>query len=121
MRNFLGMWVSGSMNHKSTNIVDHGKSEQHTACMAHMRADSARIQNKPVESYAPIARSLLVLDDREKEKIKRKFEICYVLAREGIAFLKSFHALAESQGVELGSSLIASPPKTIKTLGENLP
>ena len=56
--------------------------------------------------YAPIARSLLVLDDREKEKIKRKFEICYVLAREGIAFLKypPFHALAESQGVELGSS-----------------
>ena len=106
MRNFSGVWVSGSTNHKSSNIVDHGKSEQHTTCMAHMRADSARIQNKPVESYAPIARSLLVLDDREKEKIKRKFEICYVLAREGIAFLKypPFHALAEIQGVELGSS-----------------
>ena len=35
-----------------------------------------------------------------------KFEICYVLAREGLAFLKypAFHALAERQGVELGSS-----------------
>ena len=41
-----------------------------------------------------------------KEKMKRKFEICYVLAREGIAFLKylTFHALAESQGVNIGSS-----------------
>ena len=34
MRNFSGVWVSGSTNHKSSNIVDHGKSEQHTACMA---------------------------------------------------------------------------------------
>ncbi len=71
-----------------------------------MRAASARAQNLPAELYAPIARSLAVLDGREKERMTRKFEICYVLAREGIAFLKypPFHALAESQGVELGSS-----------------
>ncbi len=67
MRNFSGVWVTGSTNHKSSNIVDHGNSTQHTACMAHMRAASARAQNKPAESYAPIARSLLVLGNQEKE------------------------------------------------------
>ncbi len=38
--------------------------------------------------------------------MKHKFEICYVIAREGIAFLKYpvFHALAERQGVNLGTS-----------------
>ena len=106
MRNFAGVWVSGSTNHKSSNILDHGKSEQYAACMAHMRGDSARVQHRPVESYAPIARALLVLDDQEKERMKRKFEICYILAREDIAFLKyaPFHALVERQGVEIGSS-----------------
>ncbi len=55
IRNFSGVWVTGSTNHKSSNIVDHGNSAQHTACMAHMRAASTRAQNKPAESYAPIA------------------------------------------------------------------
>ena len=106
MRNFSAAWVTGSTNHRTSNILDHAKSEQHTASMAHMQANRAKAQCRPVETYAPIARSLLVLDDREKGKMKRKFEICYVLAREGLAFLKypSFHALAERQGVELGSS-----------------
>ena len=63
-------------NLKSSNVVDHGKSEAHTASMAHMRADIARAKNKPAESYAPIVRALLVLDDQEKEDMKRKFEIC---------------------------------------------
>ena len=96
-RNFSAVWVTGSTNHKSSNIVDHSKSEQHTACMAYMCTDSAKAQNEPVESYAPITCSLLRMEVSEKEKMKRKFEICYVLAREGIAFLKypTFHALAE--------------------------
>ncbi len=66
-RNFSGVWVTGSTNHNSSNIVDHGNSAQHTACMAHMQAVSARAQNKPAESYAPIVRSLLVLGKRENE------------------------------------------------------
>ena len=90
----------------SSNILDHSKGEQHAACMAHMRANSTRAQHRLVESFTPIARALLVLDDWEKERMKQKFEICYILAREGIAFLKyaSFHALVEHQGVEIGSS-----------------
>ena len=105
-RYFSALWVTGSTNHKSSNIANHSKSEQHITCMAYMRADSAKARNEPVESYAPIARSLLRTEDSEKEKMKRKFEISYVLAREGVAFLKypAFHALAESQGVDIGSS-----------------
>ena len=38
--------------------------------------------------------------------MKHKFEICYVLARESLPFLKysGFHSLAEQQGVQLSSS-----------------
>ena len=43
--------------------------------MAYMRADSAKARNEPVESYAPIARSLLRMEDSEKDKMKRKFDV----------------------------------------------
>ena len=46
------------------------------------------------------------MDATQKVRMMHKFEICYVIAREGLAFLKypALHALAERQGVELGSS-----------------
>ena len=46
------------------------------------------------------------MDATQKVRMMHKFEICYVTAREGLAFLKypALHALAERQGVELGSS-----------------
>ena len=37
MRNFAS-WITGSTNHRTSSIVDHAKSEQHVASMAHMRA-----------------------------------------------------------------------------------
>ena len=105
-RNFSAVWVTGSANHRSSNIVDHSKSEQYTACMEFMHIDSTKARNEPIESYTPIASSMLRMEDSEKEKMKQKLEICYVLAREGIAFLKytAFHSLAERQGVNIGSS-----------------
>ena len=64
-----------------------------------------KLNKQPIESYAPIARLLLTMDDQLLAQMRHKFEICYTLAREGLAFLKYpvFHSLAERQGVLLGS------------------
>ena len=106
MRNFSDAWITGSTNHKSSNIVDHAKSEQHVSSMACMRTARAKANNERIESYAPIARYLMTMNEGDKAKMKHKFEISYVLAREGIAFHKypAFHCLAERQGVQLGST-----------------
>ena len=106
MRNFSSCWITGSANHRTSSIVDHARSEQHVASMAHMRTARAKANNEPIESYAPIARYLMTMDEEEKLRMVHKFEICYVLAREGVAFHKypAFHCLAERQGVRLGSS-----------------
>ena len=106
MRNYSGAWISGSTNHRTSNVIDHSKSDQHTFSMARFEADRAKAQGKCLQTYAPIARALLTLDAKELERMKRKFEICYVLAKEGLAFLKypAFHALVAHQGVEIGSS-----------------
>ena len=38
LKNFSGAWISGSNNHRTSNIVDHAKSEQHKASMMRLRS-----------------------------------------------------------------------------------
>ena len=40
MRNYSGAWISGSTNHKTSNVIDHSKSNQHIFSMARFEADS---------------------------------------------------------------------------------
>ena len=75
----------GGSGNQTSNVLDHAKSEQHVASMARLQEERAHAH---FFVHAPITRSLAVLDDLEKERVKHKFDICYVLAREGLAFLK---------------------------------
>ena len=60
-RKLSAVWVTGSMNHKRSNITDHSKSEQYVACMAYMCANSAKARHEPVESLitAKVSSTLL--------------------------------------------------------------
>ncbi len=51
MRNY---WVAGSTNHKTSNLVDHATSEQHTSSIH--RLDTDRMKATPLEDYAPIVK-----------------------------------------------------------------
>ena len=104
MKNFSKAWITGSSNQKTSNIVDHATSEQHRAAMVRVRADAARASNQPLTSYSPIARSLLVMDEAVQGRMKKKFDICYVMAKESLGFRKypALHQLEERHGVDLG-------------------
>ena len=75
--------------------------------MSFMKAAQARSNKRPVETYSRIAQLLLSVNPQEMSKIRHKFELCFMLAKEGVAFARypSFHSLAERQGVDLGSSV----------------
>ena len=109
MRNFSSAWVNGSANQRNSNIVDHAKSEQHAAAMARMRADAGELPEEEkvfvVENAAYLA-SFPVMDVKEMENMKRKFQICYMMARERLPFHKyvPLHNLQELHGVDLGPS-----------------
>ena len=47
MKHFSRAWITGLSNQKTSNIVDHAKSDQHKAAMARFKADQAQSQNKP--------------------------------------------------------------------------
>ena len=45
-------------------------------------------RSRNVEEYAPIVKALSTLDLDTASKMKRKFEIAYMLCKEGLAFMK---------------------------------
>lgn len=79
--------------------------------MNRVRIESAKTSNLPITTYSPIARSLLAMDESVRSRMKKKFDICYMMAKEGMAFKKYpiMHALEERHGVDLGFSY-KSPP-----------
>ena len=107
-KNFSKAWIGGSTNHKTSNITDHATSDQHKSAMMHFRKDQAKSRNEPITSYSPIARVLLSssMDSAVRERVKKKFEISFVLAKEDLPFTKypAIHALEEKHGVDLGQT-----------------
>lgn len=79
--------------------------------MNHVRKEAAKASNLPVTSYSPIARSLLTMDESIRSRMMKKFDICYVMAKEGMAFKKfpALHALEERHEVDLGFSYKNAP------------
>lgn len=106
LKNFSMAWIAGSTNHKTSNVVDHANSEQHKAAMAHVRAEHAKASNQPVTTYATIARCLFTLDGDTRGRLRKKFDLCYLMAKEGIAFAKypALHALEVRHEVNLGTA-----------------
>jgi len=108
VKNFSPAWINGSSNQKVSNVVDHAKSDQHKLSMTLLRTQRAKAMNKPLTSYAPVAKSLLVMDKALEKKMGKKFDICFALAKENLAFRKypAIHELEIRHGVELGQSYV---------------
>ena len=67
---------------------------------------AAKATNQSITTYLPIACALLKMDRTVKERMIKMFDICFVMAKEGLAFRKypSLHELEVRHGVDLGLS-----------------
>ena len=52
--NFSSAWMKGSPNQKTSNTVDHAKSEQYETAMARMQADNAKASKVPLTHYVDV-------------------------------------------------------------------
>ncbi len=66
--------------------------------MSLMERALARASNQPVETYAPVLQMTLSVRPKDMSKLKNKF--VFLPNRE----YRTFHSLAQRQGVNLGSS-----------------
>ena len=105
-KNFSRTWIEGSANHRTSNVLDHAKSSQHKMAMDCLKFDQAKERNQSLATVAPIVGSLSKLDVTARERLRRKFDLCFVLAKEGIPFTKyaPFHQLEVRHEVDLGLS-----------------
>ena len=71
-----------------------------------MLVEQAKATNAALTTYTPNAKSLLSMDKSLEERMGKKFDICYVLAKENLAFRKYpvIHELESHHGVDLGQS-----------------
>ena len=101
MRNYSDAFVTGAINLRSSNFKDHGRIDMHCKAMSLYHQKTSSLS---VTEYAPIARALCKMDSILEQRLVRKFEVAYTIAKEGIAFTKmtSLCNLLEQQGVDLG-------------------
>ena len=117
MKNYSAVWVNGSDNQRTSNLLDHATSGQHKKAIAELCTAQARASRTPVVQYAPIARSLSMLSDVDRTRMQKKLDVCYLMAKEGIAFEK-FVPLCELEsrhGVELGHAYRTTPSASLFT------
>ena len=56
--------------------------------MMHLCSDQAKERNESVVSFSPTVRSLMMMDATVRERVKKKFDISYILAKEFMQFTK---------------------------------
>ena len=100
-RNFNSAFIEGSQNLRALSFKDHAVTDMHKRAMVLFH----KSRSADVTDYAPIARALNTLDQETASRLKRKFEIAYLICKEGLAFAKMsvLCELEEKHGLDLGA------------------
>ena len=101
MRNYRPAFIEGTTNIGT--FKDHAATDMHAHAMVLLKKQHAR----NITEYSPIAAALLHLrsmDETTQARIKRKFDIAYMIAKENMSFtkMKAVCALEERHGADLG-------------------
>ena len=103
MRNFRPAFINGTANIRVSTVKDHAATDMHARAMLLLKKQ----QSSNVVEYAPIARCFAhaSIDEATREKIKKKVDIAYMIAKEKMAFtkMKPICELQERHGVNLGN------------------
>ena len=100
MRNYTPAFIDGTTNLCTSSFKDHASTDMHARAMTLLKRDEA----VDVRDYAPIARALSTMDESSIEKMKKKFEVAFTIAKNNIALtkMKPICELEERHGVDLG-------------------
>jgi len=107
-KNFSGKWIDGADSVRTTNVIDHAKSDQHVHAMKLQNMDEAQRIGKDTTAFMPIVQSLETLSEEEHKKLRMKFNTAYFVAVEQMAYQK-YPKICELQlkhGVNLGTSYL---------------
>ena len=110
MFRFNPTWVHGSKNYKSSNAVDHAKSDPRQAAMKYHRRDKQKQGEEFCTFPLPkgqqtIYQSIAAMTERDREQLKKKFEIAYFVCKEELPvskYEKIIQLEEKLHGVDIG-------------------
>ena len=102
-KNFQHAWLVVSVNQRTSSVIDHAMSEQHSIAVNKWRNDNARASQESISAYAPVAKSLLHIEKSERTRLLKKFDLCYILAKE--VKYSVLAKLEKRHGVDIGTYL----------------
>ena len=102
--NFSDKWIVGADSLSTSNIRDHAKTIQHCMAMSLLEKEHAITRGDSLSTYAPIARAIEKIPITESARLRRKFDIAYLVATEKLSYLKypSICELEKKHGVDIG-------------------
>ena len=86
--------------------MDHATSDVHKAAMAKLKVKCSRATGESAATLSTIWR--FVIDGRDAREDGEKFDVCFMMAKESLPFIK-YPALLELEsrhGVDLGSATV---------------
>ena len=66
-KNFSGKWIDGADSVRTTNLIDHAKSDQHVHAMKLQNMDEAQRKGTDTTVFMPIVQSLNILSEEESK------------------------------------------------------
>ena len=108
MRNYTAAYINGTTNLRTSSFKDHASSDMHARAMILLKKD----RGVDVREYAPIARALSTMDEASSEKMKKKFEVAFMIAKNNMSMtkMKPVCELEERHGVDLGQGYKNNQP-----------
>ena len=85
-RNFSDKWILGADSLRTSNIRDHAKTNQHELAMKLLAKEHAIAKGASTSTYAPIVQAMQRMSETEKARLRRKFDIAYLVATEKLSF-----------------------------------
>ena len=117
MKNFRRDWIDGCTNQRKSCLTNHGKSEIHKAAMMHWKTTLAKHTGESHIQTTPVGQLLTSMDATTRERTARKFDICFVMAKESLPFTKypALLALEQRHGVDLGTAYLTQDSAKVFT------
>ena len=87
MRNYRPAFIEGTTNVRTTAFKEHAATDMHAHSMVLFKKQHAR----DITEYSSIAAALLhlrTMDETTQARMKRKFDIAYMIAKENMSFTK---------------------------------
>lgn len=101
-RNYSSAFIDGSRNLCTSAFKDHAKSDMHQRAILLAKKSDA----SDVTEYAPIAKALCTIDPVTEKRVRRKFEVAYMLCKENMLKWRQFASWRSCMKSDMGTRMV---------------